>query len=317
MLYVSTRNAVDAHTAYRAIHEQRAPDGGFYIPFHLPVYSTEMLSSFRNKTQCEVIAAVLNDLFGTHLTGWDVECAAGRMPVNVEFMNQKVIFAECWNNPKGSFDYLLASLYALLTGSERCSVKPGGWARIAIGISVYFALCSVLDIFETGIDLAVSMEDFSDVTAAMLAKEMGFPLNTLICACDRNSGAWNLINKGELNACASLVGQGNAKSDFMELFIHRYIGDEEVQRYLDACSHNVPYRIKQESLQALSRNVFAFVISDYRIETVSNGLSRTNGYVVDADTAMAYAALQDYRASTGMNKETLILAMLRLQQDKE
>lgn len=317
MLYVSTRNADDIHTAHRAIHEERAPDGGFYIPFRLPCYAKEQILSFGAKTQGEIIATVLNDLFGTHFSGWDVECSAGRTPLSVKSITQKVLLAECWRNPLSSFDYLLAALYSLLTGSERSAVKPKGWARIAIEISVLFATLSALDISEAGTDLAISTGDYADVTSALLAKKMGFPLNNLICACDSNSGAWDLINKGELSTGAGSIYREKAMSDYLELLIHQTVGAEAASAYLDARGRRASYRMGQESLQILNCGVFAFVVSEDRAATVANGLLRTNGYAVDTNTAMAYAALQDYRARTGLNKETMIPMLLNPQSSKE
>ena len=31
MLYLSTRNTTDCYTAYRALNESQAPDGGFFV----------------------------------------------------------------------------------------------------------------------------------------------------------------------------------------------------------------------------------------------------------------------------------------------
>lgn len=36
MLYVTTRTKQDTFTAARALSEDRAPDGGFYVPMRLP-----------------------------------------------------------------------------------------------------------------------------------------------------------------------------------------------------------------------------------------------------------------------------------------
>ena len=38
MLYVSTRNRMDTYTAYRALHEKNAPDGGKFVPFQLVAF---------------------------------------------------------------------------------------------------------------------------------------------------------------------------------------------------------------------------------------------------------------------------------------
>jgi len=322
MLYVSTRNASDAFTVHRAIHEERSPDGGFYIPFRYPVISPEELASFKGKTQGEIIAAVLNRYFGTRLTGWDVESAVGRVPLKTETTNQKILFVECWRNAFGSFEYLLSSIYALLTGDKNSQTSPHGWARVAIVVSLYFAMYSAIGFPENGIDIAVSTEDLANATAALYARAMGLPMNNLICACDSNIGIWNLINKGELNCGGSPVPwqqseQRNANTDYMELFLYRFLGPNRLMRYLEACERKASYCLDEDELRVLNQGVFAFVVSTDRINAIINTLLRTNGYAADSNTAIAYAGVQDYRSRTGINKETLIPALYRPQRDKE
>ena len=50
MLYLTTRDKFDTHTAYRALREDRAPNGGFYLPFRMPVFSAEELAQLKNKS---------------------------------------------------------------------------------------------------------------------------------------------------------------------------------------------------------------------------------------------------------------------------
>ena len=63
MLYVTTRNTADAYTAYRALHEVFAPDGGYYVPFRLTAYSDEEISIIKTQTPGEIIAGILNVIF--------------------------------------------------------------------------------------------------------------------------------------------------------------------------------------------------------------------------------------------------------------
>lgn len=322
MLYLSTRNTTDAYTAHRVLHEERALDGGMYIPFRLPVFSAEELQSLKGRPQGEIIAFVLNHFFGTQLTAWDVEGVVGRVPLKSETVNHRILFVECWRNPASSFDYLITSLYALLTGKASSLAVTRGWARIAIGIALYFAVYGSVDWEKDGLDLAVPAGDFADISAALYAKDMGLPLNTLICTCNGNSAIWDLINKGEFNTNASVITTQLPKLDiscpyYMELFIYQRFGREEVEKYLDACSRKAVYRLGAELTEKLNRNMFASVISADRIDAIINGLISANGYTVDPYTALAYCGLQDYRSYTCINKDTLILALHRPQRDKE
>ena len=62
MLYVSTRNNSDAYTAYRALHECNAPDGGYYFPFRLPHLSADELYAIKKQGPGETVAYILTSL---------------------------------------------------------------------------------------------------------------------------------------------------------------------------------------------------------------------------------------------------------------
>ena len=63
MLYLSTRNATDCYTAYRALNEAYAPDGGVYVPFRLQKFTKEELKELRTQAPCATIAQILNLFF--------------------------------------------------------------------------------------------------------------------------------------------------------------------------------------------------------------------------------------------------------------
>ena len=102
MLYVTTRNNRDAYTAQRVLRENRGPDGGLYVPFREPVFSREEIDALKEKSFHQCVAEVLNRLFNTKLTRWDVEFCVGRYPVRLVNLPQRIIAGECWHNPEWS-----------------------------------------------------------------------------------------------------------------------------------------------------------------------------------------------------------------------
>lgn len=320
MLYVSTRNVADTYTAYHALHEERAPDGGFYVPFHIPVLTDGELSEMKAQSAGDVIARVLNLFFGLHLSGWDVECAIGRQPFKLESAGQRLTVAEMWRNPEGTFRYLTRNLYRLMTGNAN---EPGGWADIAIKIAVLFGVYSVMDTIPgQGFDIAVTTGDFSDIVAIEYAAAVGLPANMTLCACNENSAVWDLINRGEFNTNATVVKTHLTQLDvaqpmYLECFVLKRLGASEVQRYLDACQRKMTYYIDEMQLEMLSKGLFAAVVSANRVETIASSMYRMNQYTVDPYTAVAYGGLQDYRARTGVSNMTVIPAKEKPNRVKE
>lgn len=312
MLYLSTRNTTDCFTSYRALNEALTQDGGLYTPFRLQRFSDTELAEFRKLTPCEAIARVLNLFFGVSLSGWDVECVIGRNPVKPEGVNQRLLFAEFWRNPDGSIKYLINNLYRRMTGKEY-NCTPSGWAYIAIEVSLLFGLFAAAETIPThGLDAAVEVGDFADITAIEYAKQMGLPINMVVCATEEESAVWDLFTKGDFNTAAV-----SAQPQFLECFLFVRLGKEAVLRYVEACEKKRIYRVDEAQLEILSEDVFCSVISGNRVDSIISGMYRANGYEIDAATAVAYGGLQDYRANTGLNRDTLILAKNRPLREKE
>ena len=58
----------------------------------------------------------------------------------------------------------------------------------------------------------------------------------------------------------------------------------------------------------IRNDVFAAVVGDTRVGNIVDSTRNTSNYNMGRDTARAFGALQDYRAKTGENKNTLLFA---------
>lgn len=314
MLYVSTRNTTDSYTAHRTLQEDCAPDGGKFVPFHLPQLTPEELDGLKEKTFSQAIAQILNLFFSKHLNSWDVEFCIGRYPFKLEVLGQRIAVAQLWHNPEARFSYATQGLYQKLCEKKGVTNLPSPWVRIAVEIAVLFGLFG--ELFRQGIesaDIAVPTDDFLCPIAVWYARRMGLPIHCIICGCNENSGIWDFIHRGELATGISryrahCLESDISQSDGLEYLIHGALGTTEVTRYLDVCADCGSYILTEEALNILNQGLFATVIGTDRIDAVISSVYRTNGFVLDPHTAASYGALQDYRARTGENRYTLLLA---------
>ena len=141
MLYVSTRSKTDSYTAHRVLNEDRAPDGGFFIPFRLPEYDQATIKNICEGSFGEAVAHILNEFFSANVSAWDVDCAIGKVSVKIISTPHRVLLAQLWNNPGDSYDYICTTLYSRLSGGGK---RVTEWARIAIRIAILFGLYTVL-----------------------------------------------------------------------------------------------------------------------------------------------------------------------------
>lgn len=312
MLYVSTRDRTNSFTAYRALHEERAPDGGLFVPFRIPVCSKEEIQALKEKNFGEIVAQILNLFFSTGLTGWDVDFTVGRNPFRVRTMNHRLVVGELWHNLESDYAYFERSLYNKLCGGG--GKQPTDWAKIAVRIAVLFGMFGTFS--REGIrelDIAVTVGDFSVPMAAWYARRMGLPIGTIICGCNENGAVWELVHHGEMNTGTAVVHTDLPELDYacpssVERLIYHAFGINQSLRFVDICKRNAIYTVDDETQRQLSDGFFAAVVSGRRARSVIANIYRSNHYLIDGCAAIAYGSLQDYRSSTGESRGTLLLA---------
>lgn len=306
MLYITTRENRDAYTAARTLAMYTAADGGYFVPFRIPVFSQVQLSELGQKSFGENVADILNVFFPAHLSGWDVDFAIGRNPVKLVTMNHRLVIAELWNNPQRSFAYAEKKLNACLTHQKTPQLTD--WAAVAIRIAVLFGLFGELMQAEAlsedqMIDVAVPAKDFSVPMACWYAREMGLPIGTIICGCDEESGFWDLVCRGEYNSAVM-----RQMPNGLERLIQGTLGCREVNRFLSCNAGRKLYALTEESHDAIRKGLFAAVIGKARIDSVISSLAKSSSYVMEPNTALSYGALQDYRAGNSESRMTLLLS---------
>lgn len=303
MLYVSTRNKVDSFTTYFALRNEAAPDGGVFMPMQLPVLSDVQLAQLEQMNFSQAIAFILNQFFGTKITGWDVDFAAGRQAVALHEIGHKVSVSENWHNPAGEFDYLVRRLYALVCDEKFPKQKPNFWFYTAVYIAVLFGnYCRFCrrDIYE--FDIAVQTTDLRQLLAIRCAQKMGLPIMKTVLGSLDGDGLWEFISYGDYQTGRKTLPAG------LEALLWLEFGTQEVQNYLAVSGKHGIYKLPPVKLDKFRENIFVAVVGERRAMDVAIGAQRSTGYAMPTGTARAFGALQDYRAKYGENRNTLLLA---------
>ena len=301
MLYVTTRNKHDAYTAHRTLNQDRAGDGGLFVPFKMPEFTPEQIAALAEKPFGQNVADVLNLFFGTKLTGWDVDVTVGRNPVKLRPMSQRILAGELWHNLDGTFDRFVENMAARIHPDGEYIGKPVNWLQVSIRIAVLFGLFG--ELIRSGqlapgkkMDVAVATGSFVVPMAVWYARQMGLPIGTIICGCNENGAVWDLLHHGEVDTGITAVSTSTPEADFaippdLERLICGTIGQEEVMNFWWSCTEGM----------------VAAVVSKARVESILPSVYRTNQYVLDLYAALAYGALLDYRSRTGTAATALLL----------
>lgn len=314
MLYLTTRDKFDTYTVPHVLRASRADNGGYYLPFRLPIYTAEELTDMQEIGFGQCIAEVLNGFFSCGITGWDVEFAIGRHPVKLSSINQRIWAGELWHNQEG--DYACAE--RALADKLGCTGDVPSWVKIAIRIAIL--LSTYAQMLKEGVitpvqsfDVAMPTSDFTAVIAVWYARQMGIPIANIVCGCNENSAVWELLHLGELRTDSQVVhtaltAANVAVPEELERLIHGTLGVEEVLRFREVAGKGGVFSPRPGMLDVLRAGFFAAVVSQSRLEALIPSVFRTGGYVMGPYTALAYGAIQDYRAKTGESRDVLLLA---------
>lgn len=303
MLYLTTRNKADSYTAYRTLRCEKAPDGGLFLPMQLPVLSDFQLSEFEQMNFGSITAAILNLFFGTNITGWDVDFAVGRQAVTMSTAGYKVSVAETWHNPAGTHAYLVQRLYALACGEKTPSGKPNLWFEAVVDIAVFFAMHANLcrqDVYE--FDIALRSGDLQQLFALRYAQKMGLPVGKIILGSIPDDGLWEFVSHGEYPTA------GKVQSSGLEALLWLEFGHDEAAKFLQSVQMKSIYHLDLPRIETFRKDMFTSVVGQDRAMAVAKSAANSGQYLMELPAAWAFGALQDYRAKTGINRNTLLLA---------
>lgn len=317
MLYATTRNNTEAYTAQRVLHRKRGPDGGLFVPFRIPHFSEEEILAFGTKSFNTSLTEVLNWLFSTRLTAYDVDFTLGRHSVSLQQLGQKILIAECWHNTDWQFSRMVTDLTGLLISDSSILPEAAGWAETGIRIAVLFGIFgelireNMVD-FRRKLDISLVSGDFSGPMSAWYAREMGLPIGNIVCCCNENSSTWEFLCHGQLRsegiAVQTVVPEGDLViPEGLERLICAYGGTGEVNRYVDAIHRGGTYYVDDGLLSRMRQGLYATVSSQRRILSTIPSVYATHNYLLAPSSSLAYAGLQDYRSKTGEMHTALIL----------
>ena len=317
MLYATTRSKVATYTAQRALKEERAPDGGFYIPTRFPYYDRDSLLALLKEPSTEIVARILNGFFRTDIGRLDVEFALGKRFFGIRDISHRIFIGELWRNLYGSFDtvcHRLTQRVSLEAGTD----QAGTWMRISCRIALCFAIFGELYRREQAawfevLDVAVLTGDFEGAFAVYAARKMGLPVGEIICCCNENNGIWDLINRGQMKLNAKIVPTMTPKCDMvvpqaLELLIRDKLEWDDVEEFLQQQKKGATYYLSPEEFRHFRYGFTASVVGDKRVQLAIPNLYNTNGYILCPYSALVYAGLMDYRSHPGPRRAALMLS---------
>lgn len=191
--------------------------------------------------------------------------------------------------------------------------------RLAPQIMYYFR--AYRDLLDTGkirlgdeVNFSVPTGNFGDILAGYLAKRLGLPVGTLICASNANNVLTDFIHTGTYNRMRPLLKTTSPSMDILvssnlERLLYLLSGDTElVAGLMDKLNREGSYTVPDALLARIQKEFWAAYCDDTRAEEIIGRVYREKGYLCDPHTASGWAAAEDYVAETGDCRPMVVLS---------
>ncbi|MCI9262993.1 MAG: threonine synthase [Oscillospiraceae bacterium] len=200
------------------------------------------------------------------------------------------------------------------------SANSINWGRVLPQIVYYVsAYCDLLKsgAVEKGerINVCVPTGNFGNILAAYYAKQMGVPINRLICASNRNNVLTDFIETGVYDRNRAFYNTTSPSMDILissnlERLLHLYTyGDaDRVKAYMEKLSRTGRYEIEESVKKRLDRDFAAACCDDEQGKAAIGRLWREKQYLMDPHTAVAVDVLDQYRARTEDTTPALVVS---------
>lgn len=164
------------------------------------------------------------------------------------------------------------------------------------------------------VNIAVPTGNFGDILAAYYAKEIGLPIDKLICASNENKVLAEFFETGVYDKRRKMVLTISPSMDILVssnlerlLWVINEGEGQKVKELMDSLKEKGYYRIDFKTKNKLKDFYGGFAYQEESRRCIKEIFEKSK-YLVDPHTAVAYAVYKQYIAKTGDKTKTVIVA---------
>jgi len=193
--------------------------------------------------------------------------------------------------------------------SSANSINIGRLApQIVYYFHAYLKLCGEGEVAPgEKINFTVPTGNFGNILAGYYAKEMGLPVNRLVCASNQNNVLSDFFNTGKYDRNRSLVKTCSPSMDILvssnlERLVYALTGGRRTAGLMRELDESGRYELDLQS------RAFAgeFLTEEETRDSIREVFE--NGYLIDTHTAVAYGAYKKYRDKNGDKHKNVVVA---------
>ncbi|MCM1523195.1 MAG: threonine synthase [Ruminococcus sp.] len=237
---------------------------------------------------------------------------------NVAVCALKGNFDDCQNGVKAIFTNEEIKNRLAENGMMFSSANSINWGRLAPQIIYYLSAYSEL-VKDGGlkagdkINIVVPTGNFGNILAAYYAKNMGLPVNKLICASNANNVLTDFINTGVYDRNRDFYATISPSMDILissnlERLLYLMCGENDsvIKDWFGRLAKDGRYEVTEDVKAKLREDFAAGCCSDVETKAVIKEIYGKYSYTLDTHTAVAVKVYEDYKAKTGDETVTLI-----------
>ena len=230
---------------------------------------------------------------------------------------------------KGNFDDAQTGVKKIFSNAEAkakllensyilSSANSINWGRLAPQIVYYFsAYCDLLNqgAIKLGdkINVCVPTGNFGNIFAAYLAKQMGLPIDKMVCASNANNILTDFINTGIYDKNREFHLTMSPSMDILissnlERLLYFTAGTEETADCMKKLSEIGKYEVSTQAMDTIKQNFVGYFADE---EETANTLRRVYteyGYLADTHTSVAFNCAEKYVSDTGDTKPMVVVS---------
>lgn len=237
---------------------------------------------------------------------------------NVHVVAVKGNFDDAQNGVKNIFGDAAFKEELARQGLKLSSANSINWGRlvpqIIYYISAYLDLLNAREIKDNeSINIVVPTGNFGNILAAFYAREMGLPVNSLICAANTNNVLTDFIRSGTYNRNRTFHKTISPSMDILissnlERLLFEVTGHDagRVCGWMEQLQADGWYQVDKDTLTKIQEVFWSNYATDEETMTTIKDTYKNSGYLLDTHTAVGMNVYDKYVKATGDHTITVI-----------
>lgn len=196
------------------------------------------------------------------------------------------------------------------------SANSINWGRLAPQIVYYVsAYCDLLNAKEITygetVNVCVPTGNFGNIFAAYIAKEMGLPLNKLVCASNSNNVLTEFLRTGTYDRNRKFHVTMSPSMDILissnlERLLYFTAGSEQTADYMSKLNQNGTYTVSDDIKNTIAKNFVGYCADETETADTLSKFYNEYGYLADTHTSVALNCAEKFMAEVNDGKKMIV-----------